>query len=64
MWHIKFMSTSCEDALSRMPQNTFDDKSTLVQAMDSGFQVPCTFFQVLFYLGDLVNANPGIGAIR
>ena len=47
-----------------MPQNTFDDKSTLVQAMDSGFQVPCTFFQVLFYLGDLVNANPGIGAIR
>ena len=30
---IKLMSTSCEIALRWMPQNTFDDKSTLVQVM-------------------------------
>ena len=29
LW-IKFMSSSCEIALRCMPQNTFDDKSTLV----------------------------------
>ena len=30
---IKFIGTSCEITLSWMPQNSFDDKSTLVQAM-------------------------------
>ena len=32
LW-IKFMSASCEIALRWMPQNTFDNKSTLVQVM-------------------------------
>ena len=32
LW-IKFMGTSCEIALRRMPQNTFDNKPTLVQVM-------------------------------
>ena len=31
--HIKFMSTSCQTAVGWMSQNTFDDKSTLVQVM-------------------------------
>ena len=33
MLQIKFMSNSCEIALYQMPQNTFDDKPTLVQVM-------------------------------
>ena len=33
MWRIEFMSTSFEIALSWMPQNTFDDKSTVVHVM-------------------------------
>ena len=33
MLQIKFMGTSCENALSWMPRNVFDDKSTLVQIM-------------------------------
>ena len=32
LW-IKLMSTSCEAALGWMPQNIFDEKSTLVQVM-------------------------------
>ena len=35
MLRIKFMSASCEISLRLMPQNTFDDKSTLVQVMAS-----------------------------
>ena len=31
---IEFMSPSREIILKVMPQNTFDDKSTLIQAMD------------------------------
>ena len=34
LW-IKFMITCCEIALRWMPQNTFNDKSTLVQIMTS-----------------------------
>ena len=30
---VKFMSTTCEIALRRMPQNTVDDTSTLLQVM-------------------------------
>ena len=33
MLQAKFMSTSCETALRWMPQNTFNDQSTLVQVM-------------------------------
>ena len=33
MLRITFMNASCEIALRWMPQNTFDDKSTLVQEM-------------------------------
>ena len=33
MLRIKFMSTACEIALRRMPLNTFDYQSTLVQVM-------------------------------
>ena len=33
MFWSKIMSTSCEIALRWMPQNTFDDKSMLVQVM-------------------------------
>ena len=33
MFQMKFMSTSCEIADRSMPQNTFDEKSTLVQVM-------------------------------
>ena len=44
---MKFMSTSCEIAPKRIPQNTFDDKSTLVQVMawclmaPSHYLTPC-----------------------
>ena len=31
IWWINFMSTSCEIVLKWMPQNTFNEKSTLVQ---------------------------------
>ena len=33
VFRIKFVSTFCEIGLRWMPQNTFDDKSTLVQVM-------------------------------
>ena len=33
MLRIKFMRTSCDIAFRLMPQNIFDDKSTLVQVM-------------------------------
>ena len=33
MLRIKFMSTSCQIDLRWIPQNTFDDKSTLIQVM-------------------------------
>ena len=40
---IKFMSTFHEIALMWLPQNTFDDKSTLVQVMAWYHQAPWTF---------------------
>ena len=33
MLQIKFVSTSCEIAVSWTPQNTFDDKTTMVEVM-------------------------------
>ena len=45
MAFIKFMGVSCEIRVRWMPQNTFDDQSTLVQVMAWCHQAPSHFLR-------------------